>query len=132
MRPDAAPASRNLRENQLTASIDSVSALPAGDFAEARSHLERALELYDPGEHKSPAFVYAFDPRVVCLDYLARALLPLGFPQRGRPPTRRRSMRRDASRIRIAWRCRSSSAGCFARFWATEPVSRRCPWSWRG
>jgi predicted ATPase len=55
-----------------------VSALPAGDFAGARSHLERALELYDPGEHRSPAFVYAFDPRVVCLDYLARALLPLG------------------------------------------------------
>jgi class 3 adenylate cyclase/predicted ATPase len=59
-----------------------VSALPAGDFAGARSHLERALELYDPGEHRSPAFVYAFDPRVVCLDYLARTLLPLGFPRR--------------------------------------------------
>ena len=59
-----------------------VSALPAGDFAEARSHLETALELYDADEHRSPAFVYAFDPRVVCLDYLARTLLPLGFPRR--------------------------------------------------
>src|SRR5205085_11812683 len=57
-----------------------VSALPAGEFSRARAHLKQALALYDPGEHRSPAFVYAFDPRVVCLDYLARALLPLGFP----------------------------------------------------
>ena len=55
-----------------------VSALPAGRFAEARAHLERALSLYRPNEHRAPAFVYAFDPRVVCLDYLARSLLPLG------------------------------------------------------
>lgn len=59
-----------------------VSALPAGEFAKARFHLEQALELYDPGEHRTPAFIYAFDPRVVCLDYLARTLLPLGFPER--------------------------------------------------
>ena len=55
-----------------------VSALPVGRFAEARTHLERALSLYRPKEHRAPAFVYAFDPRVVCLDYLARSLLPLG------------------------------------------------------
>jgi predicted ATPase len=58
-----------------------VSALPAGDFPQARFHLEEALALYDPVEHRSPAFVYAFDPRVVCLDYLARTLLPLGLPE---------------------------------------------------
>jgi predicted ATPase len=58
-----------------------VSALPAGDFAKARFHLERALQLYDPAEHRTPAFIYAIDPRVVCLDYLARTLLPLGFPE---------------------------------------------------
>ena len=57
-----------------------VSALPAGEFSRARAHLTEALALYDPHEHRSPAFVYAFDPHVVCLDYLARALLPLGFP----------------------------------------------------
>ena len=57
-----------------------VSALPAGEFSRARAHLKEALALYDPREHKSPAFVYAFDPRVVCLDYLARTMLPLGFP----------------------------------------------------
>jgi class 3 adenylate cyclase/predicted ATPase len=58
-----------------------VSALPAGKFCEARSHLEEALTLYDESEHQTPSFIYAFDPRVVCLDYLARALLPLGFPE---------------------------------------------------
>jgi predicted ATPase len=57
-----------------------VSALPAGEFLRARDHLKEALALYDPQGHRSPAFVYAFDPRIVCLDYLARALLPLGLP----------------------------------------------------
>jgi predicted ATPase len=58
-----------------------VSALPAGDFSQARFHLEQALTIYDLGLHRAPAFVYAFDPRVVCLDYLSRTLLPLGFPE---------------------------------------------------
>ncbi|MBB4277447.1 adenylate/guanylate cyclase domain-containing protein [Rhizobium mongolense] len=57
-----------------------VSALPAGEFLRGRAHLKEALSLYDPQEHRSEAFVYAFDPRVVCLDYLARTLLPLGLP----------------------------------------------------
>jgi predicted ATPase len=55
-----------------------VSRYPSGDLVEARQHLEQALELYDPAEHAAPAFVYAFHPRVVCLDYLARTLFPLG------------------------------------------------------
>ncbi|MFU0505720.1 ATP-binding protein [Pseudaminobacter sp. NGMCC 1.201702] len=58
-----------------------VSALPAGEFSRARAHLKEALALYDANEHRSPAFVYAFDPHVVCLDYLARTMLPLGFPE---------------------------------------------------
>jgi predicted ATPase len=55
-----------------------VSAYPAGDLAGARAHLEEALALYRPAEHRAPASVYAFDTHVVCLDYLARTLLPLG------------------------------------------------------
>jgi predicted ATPase len=58
-----------------------VAALPVGEFERGRGHLDEALSLYDPAEHKAPAFVYAFEPRVVCLDYLARTLLPLGFPE---------------------------------------------------
>jgi class 3 adenylate cyclase/predicted ATPase len=56
-----------------------VSSYPAGKLEAAREHLERALLLYDPEEHRTPAFVYAFDPKVVCLDYLARTLFPLGL-----------------------------------------------------
>ncbi|MGI9355600.1 MAG: adenylate/guanylate cyclase domain-containing protein [Rhizobiaceae bacterium] len=56
-----------------------VSSYPAGKFSVARDHLERALSLYDAERHRSPAFVYAFDPRVVCLDYLARSLFPMGL-----------------------------------------------------
>jgi predicted ATPase len=59
-----------------------VSALPAGKFCEACLHLEEALSLYVESEHQTPSFIYAFDPRVVCLDYLARALLPLGQPEK--------------------------------------------------
>jgi class 3 adenylate cyclase/predicted ATPase len=55
-----------------------VSHYPAGNLLTAREHLERALDLYDPDEHRAPAFIYAFDPKVVCLDYLARTLFPLG------------------------------------------------------
>jgi predicted ATPase len=58
-----------------------VAALPAGDFTQARFHLEQALTLFDLGLHRAPAFVYALDPHVVCLDYLSRTLLPLGFPE---------------------------------------------------
>lgn len=56
-----------------------VSSYPAGKLEAAREHLERALSLYDPEAHRTPAFVYAFDPKVVCLDYLARTLFPLGL-----------------------------------------------------
>jgi predicted ATPase len=55
-----------------------VSAYPAGHFAVARDHLERALQLYSPTDHRAFSSAYAFDPHIVCLDYLARALLPLG------------------------------------------------------
>jgi predicted ATPase len=58
-----------------------VSSLPSGDFVSARMHLERALSLYNPVEHRNQAIHYAFDPQVVCLDYLSRTLLPLGYPE---------------------------------------------------
>jgi predicted ATPase/class 3 adenylate cyclase len=57
-----------------------VSSFPSGLFAAARMHMEQALILYDPVEHRDLAVLYAFDPHVVCLDYLSRALLPLGYP----------------------------------------------------
>jgi class 3 adenylate cyclase/predicted ATPase len=59
-----------------------VTTYPAGRFSAARDHLERALSLYDSEQHQTPAFVYAFDPKVVCLDYLARTLFPMGSVDR--------------------------------------------------
>jgi predicted ATPase len=56
-----------------------VTALPRGRFDVARIHLERALTLYDPTQHRSGALFYSFDPHIVCLDYLSRSLLPLGY-----------------------------------------------------
>jgi class 3 adenylate cyclase/predicted ATPase len=58
-----------------------VSAFPAGRFLAGRWLLERALELRDRTSVKGLPFVYAFDPVVVCLDYLARSLFPIGFPE---------------------------------------------------
>jgi predicted ATPase/energy-coupling factor transporter ATP-binding protein EcfA2 len=55
-----------------------VASLPRGDFDDARKHLEQALDLYEPARHRSRALFYSFDPRIVCLDYLSRTMLPLG------------------------------------------------------
>ena len=67
---------------------------PAGNLLTAKKHLERALDLYDPDEHRAPAFIYAFDPKVVCLDYLARTLFPLGLVAQ--------SLRRNEEAIAVA------------------------------
>jgi class 3 adenylate cyclase/predicted ATPase len=54
--------------------------LALGDLAGARQSLEHALELYDPARHESLRLTYSFDPRVICLGYLAWALFALGHP----------------------------------------------------
>jgi predicted ATPase len=58
-----------------------VASLPRGDFDGARMHLEQALALFDPTRHRSRALFYSFDPRIVCLDYLSRTMVPLGHLQ---------------------------------------------------
>ncbi len=40
----------------------------------------RAIALYDPHRHRSLAFLYGQDPRVVCLSYAALVLWCLGYP----------------------------------------------------
>ena len=51
-----------------------------GDPTTARTHLERALALYDPKRHRALAFVYANDVRVAGLQWLTCALFALGYP----------------------------------------------------
>ncbi len=51
-----------------------------GDPEQGRIHLERALALYDPAEHRSLAARFGQDIRVACLFYRGLALWMLGFP----------------------------------------------------
>jgi predicted ATPase len=52
-----------------------------GEIAAAKSHFERGIELYDPGQHEYYATVYGFDPGVACrVELGGRFLWLLGFP----------------------------------------------------
>jgi len=50
----------------------------AGEFAEARDHLERALALFQPRRDDEMAFRFGPDPGVAAMAYLAFTLWPLG------------------------------------------------------
>ena len=56
------------------------SVLHTGAFAEGRAHLDRAIELYDPAEHRPLATGFGQDVRVAALSYRSWALWMLGFP----------------------------------------------------
>ncbi|MCE2487143.1 MAG: hypothetical protein J4F42_16630 [Desulfurellaceae bacterium] len=51
-----------------------------GEFGLAREHLEHAIALYQPDTHRSLAFRYGSDPKVVCLFYNALTVWALGYP----------------------------------------------------
>jgi predicted ATPase len=51
-----------------------------GEPAPARAHLEQAIALYDPQQHRSLAFLYGQDPGVSTLVILAQVLWFLGYP----------------------------------------------------
>jgi len=57
-----------------------VSLFHAGDIAEARMHLDRAISLYDPAEHRPLATQFGQDVWVAVLFYRSLALWPLGYP----------------------------------------------------
>jgi tetratricopeptide (TPR) repeat protein len=50
----------------------------AGEYAEARDHLERALALFNPGRDDSLAFRFGHDAGVAAMFFLAFTLWPLG------------------------------------------------------
>jgi predicted ATPase len=54
----------------------------AGEYREARDHLERALALFQPGRDDDLAFRFGQDPGVAGMHYLALALWPLGDVER--------------------------------------------------
>ncbi|HLB75895.1 MAG TPA: hypothetical protein VJO72_02565, partial [Candidatus Dormibacteraeota bacterium] len=54
-----------------------------GEVAQARTHLERAIAIYDPQQHRAHAFRYGRDPGVDCRCYAAWGLCWLGYPEQG-------------------------------------------------
>ena len=73
-----------------------------GRPASARRHLERALALYDPAEHRGLALDYAYDQRVVARDLLACALFVLGYPDQAEAQIRRSLAEAEALRHRAS------------------------------
>ena len=54
--------------------------LLTGDIATSREHLDCAIALYNPAEHRPLATRFAYDLRVVALTYRSWALWLLGYP----------------------------------------------------
>jgi class 3 adenylate cyclase/predicted ATPase len=57
-----------------------MSLLETGDIGQGRAHLDRALELYDPAEHRPLATRFSVDSRVSVLSFRSLALWILGYP----------------------------------------------------
>ena len=51
-----------------------------GEFAVAHTHFEEAIALFDPGQHRTLAFVYEPDPAAGALGYWGLTLWCLGYP----------------------------------------------------
>jgi len=58
-----------------------VSLLFTGEFAQGRAHLDRAIALYDPAEHRPLAMRFGLDVGVTILSYRSLALWSLGYPE---------------------------------------------------
>ena len=57
------------------------SLLYVGDFAQGRAHLDRAIALYSPAEHRVFATRFGHDVRAAALSFRSWALWLLGYPQ---------------------------------------------------
>jgi class 3 adenylate cyclase/predicted ATPase len=58
-----------------------VTLLFTGNAAQSREHFDRAIELYDPSEHRPMATRFGQDAGVTALSYRSWALWLLGFPE---------------------------------------------------
>jgi predicted ATPase len=57
------------------------SAIYLGRFDDARAHLEQAIALYDPSQHRDLAYHHGQDPCVTALSYLSWVLWFQGYPE---------------------------------------------------
>jgi predicted ATPase len=55
-----------------------------GNVVAARAHMEQALALFDPQQHRAHALLYGQEPQVTCLADLACILWVLGYPDQAR------------------------------------------------
>jgi predicted ATPase len=61
-----------------------VSSMWQGALAAAHTHMEQAIALYDPQQHRAHAVLYGFDPGMLSRCYAAFALWVLGYPEQAR------------------------------------------------
>ena len=57
------------------------SLVSTGDIAQGRAHLDQAIALYDPAEHRQLATCFSADAKVVILCYRSLACWMLGYPE---------------------------------------------------
>ena len=57
------------------------SLVSTGDIAQGRAHLDQAIALYDPAEHRPLATRFSADAKVVILCYRSLACWMLGYPE---------------------------------------------------
>jgi predicted ATPase len=67
-----------------------VASFSLGEFALARAQFEEMLALYEPEKHRNLTYLYAQNPRVTALNWLAIILFALGYPQQAFGHPRRR------------------------------------------
>jgi class 3 adenylate cyclase/predicted ATPase len=66
-----------------------IALLCTGDIAEGRAHLDQAIALYNPAEHRPLATRFGVDAQVSILSYRALALWTLGYPKAALADTER-------------------------------------------
>jgi TOMM system kinase/cyclase fusion protein len=79
-----------------------------GEFVPARAHLDQAIALYDPQQHRSNVFRYGHDARVACLCHVSKALWCLGAPDD--------ALQRGHEALTFAWELSHPQSLAFALF----------------
>ena len=96
----------------------------AGEYREAREHLERALALFQPGRDDDLAFRFGQDPGVAAMLYLALMLWPLGDVERASSLVRDAEAR-SAGLAAYRHACTWENARGHVRTDARRPLARR-------
>ena len=86
-----------------------------GQYEAARSHLERGLQLYDPGENGRRSSFILYDPQIILHTFLGIALFELGFVGRARTAWREAlaEARRSKHRFTLPYALTQSVAADF-------------------